>query len=184
MLAVAGVVWIGFREGTIRLEEFIGAETWWLDAALGAVSAVALLGVWEGGRRFFAGARLLEERLGELLGRLQPAEAAALAILSGFGEEVFFRGAVQGSWGWLAATVLFALLHTGPGKEFRAWTLFAALAGAALGGLMIWRGNLLAPVVAHALLNGVNLARIGKREHSPATQNAPPGPTDSGNLVD
>ncbi len=178
MLAVAGVVWIGSREGTIGLEQFINPETWWVDATIGVGAAVVLLGVWEGGRRLFPAARLLEKRLGELLGRIQPAEVVALALLSGFAEEVFFRGAVQGSWGWLAATVLFAVLHTGPGKEFRVWTLFAAIAGGALGGLMLWRGNLLAPVLAHALLNGVNLARIGGREQSENGPDLSQDPTD------
>lgn len=129
-----------------------------------------LLAVWEAGRRVFPSARQLEARLAELLGPIDPSEVVGLALLSGFAEELFFRGAVQGSWGWLAATALFALLHTGPGPVFRLWTLFAAIAGLVLAGLMIWRGNLLAPVVAHGLLNGINLARLaksGKGETSP-----------------
>jgi membrane protease YdiL (CAAX protease family) len=58
--------------------------------------------------------------------------------------------------------VLFSLLHTGSGKHFRLWTVFAALAGALFGGLMLWRGNLLAPVLAHVLVNGVNLRRLAR----------------------
>jgi hypothetical protein len=127
-------------------------------------AAGLLLAVWEVGRRVFPTARQLEERMAELLGPIDPSEVVGLALLSGFAEELFFRGAVQGSWGWLPATVLFALLHTGPGPVFRLWTLFAAVAGLVLAGLMIWRGNLLAPVLAHGLLNGVNLARLVRSE--------------------
>jgi uncharacterized protein len=87
-------------------------------------------------------------------------------VLSGFAEELFFRGAVQGAIGWLPATLAFALLHTGPGRAFRLWTLFALLAGLLFGALMELRGNLLGPVVAHFLVNAVNLWRLASREDS------------------
>ena len=67
---------------------------------------------------------------------------------------------MQGTVGWAAATVLFGLLHSGPGKAFRLWTLFAVVAGALLGGLMAWRGNLLGPIAGHFLVNAVNLRRL------------------------
>ena len=69
---------------------------------------------------------------------------------------------MQGAWGWIPATILFALLHTGRGASFRSWTAFAAVAGLVLAWLMIWRGNLLAPVVTHVLVNGVNLHRLSE----------------------
>jgi membrane protease YdiL (CAAX protease family) len=161
-LAIAGVLWIGVREGTIPISLFIDRESWWIDLAIGVAAAGALLGLWSGMRTLSSRARALERRIGELLGPLEPAEVAALALLSGFAEELLFRGAMQGSWGFVVTTVIFALVHTGPGPAYRFWTLFAAVAGALLGGLMLWRGNLLAPVVAHILVNGVNLARLDR----------------------
>lgn len=143
-------------------------------------AAGLLLALWEVGRRVFPTARELEQRLAELLGPIDLSEVVGLALLSGFAEELFFRGAVQGSWGWLPATVLFALLHTGPGPAFRLWTLFAAVAGMVLAGLMIWRGNLLAPVVAHGLLNGINLARLVKSEKGGSTVVEPSNRGESG----
>jgi hypothetical protein len=145
-----------------------------------------LLALWELGRRIFPTAKQLEDRLAELLGPMDLSEVVALALLSGFAEELFFRGAVQGSWGWLPATVLFALLHTGPGPAFRLWTLFAAVAGLVLGALMIWRGNLLAPVVAHGLLNGINLGRLVRRERGSSSVDDTPnqGKSDESDLLD
>ena len=122
----------------------------------------------------------MEERLAELLGPIDLSEVVALALLSGFAEELFFRGAVQGSWGWLPATVLFALLHTGPGPAFRLWTLFAAVAGMVLAALMIWRGNLLAPVVAHGLLNGINLGRLVRSGKGGSATDDTPNQGESG----
>ena len=101
-----------------------------------------------------------------MLGGIGTPEVIALALLSGFAEELFFRGAVQAAWGWPVATLLFALLHVGPGAAFRSWTLFAALAGLVFAGLMEWRGSLLAPVLAHALVNAVNLGRLARRSGS------------------
>lgn len=163
VLALAGGLWIGWRQGQVGLGEFIDLQTWWLDLGLGAAAGLLLLGIWELARRHFGTARQLESQLAEILGPLQPPEIIGLALISGFAEELFFRGAVQGSWGWFPATVLFALLHTGPGAAYRVWTAFAGIAGLVLAGLMVWRGNLLAPVVAHALVNGLNLGKLAQK---------------------
>src|SRR5689334_8966009 len=163
-MAVAGVLWIGIRESApIPLRLFVDPRQWWLDALLGLGSGALLLGLWRGAEGVSPLARRLQEQLSAILGSLTGPEAFALALISGFAEELFFRGAVQGQWGWLAATVLFAVLHTGPGRAFRVWTLFAVVAGGLFGGLMVWRGNLLAPVVGHFLVNGVNLRRLASR---------------------
>jgi membrane protease YdiL (CAAX protease family) len=165
-LALAGSLWIGLGlgrrpgGGPIPLRLFVDPSRWWLDAAVGAAAGLALLGCWEALRRLLPAARALEERLGELLGGITAPQAIALAALSGFAEELFFRGAVQGAVGWLAASLLFALLHSGPGRELRLWTLFALCAGLLFGALMLWRGNLLAPALAHFVVNAVNLYRL------------------------
>lgn len=161
LLALAGIVWIGLREETIPLDLFVDPAGWWIDLGLGLGTGGVLVAAWWYGLRRLASARELENRLGSVLGPLSADQAVALAVLSGVAEELFFRGAVQGSWGWVWATLLFALLHTGPGISFRLWTAFAAVAGGLFGGLLAWRGNLLAPVVAHFLVNAVNLRRLG-----------------------
>ena len=164
LMAVAGILWIGFRlDGPIPLGLFLDLDGWWLDLLLGIGSGLLLLGLWWMGERVSPLAKELEEQLAAVLGPLTTAEAVSLAVLSGFAEELFFRGAVQEQWGLLAATVLFAVLHTGPGRAFRVWTLFAVVAGGLFGGLMEWRGNLLAPVVGHFVVNGVNLRRLASR---------------------
>jgi hypothetical protein len=167
VLAIAGAVWLGLsgegaRDG-ITLAQFVDPRTWWLDLLWGLGAGAALLALWLAGRRLLPIARELERAIAALLDGLSLPDALALALISGFAEELFFRGAVQGSWGIVAATVLFALLHTGPGRPFLLWTLFALVAGAVFGGLVLARGNLLAPVVAHVLVNAVNLARLVRR---------------------
>lgn len=169
-MALAGVVWIGLRERIIPLGLFVDPREWWLDLLLGVGAAVLLLGIWTGAERVLPLARDLEAQLLDLLGPLTRSEAVGLAVLSGFAEELFFRGAVQGAipgmGGWLVASVVFGLIHTGPGRVFRLWTLFALVAGFLFGGLMAWRGNLLGPVVAHFVVNAVNLSRLAARGDS------------------
>lgn len=161
-MAVGGAVWIGWRRGVIPLSLFFDVRTWWLDLLLGVAAALLLLGVWIGAERTVPLARELDDQILAALGPLQPGEVVALAVLSGFAEELFFRGAVQGAFGWLPATLAFAVLHSGPGKAFRLWTLFAAVAGLVFAGLTVWRGNLLAPIAGHFLVNAVNLGRLAR----------------------
>ncbi|HSL82217.1 MAG TPA: CPBP family glutamic-type intramembrane protease [Thermoanaerobaculia bacterium] len=166
LLAIAGAVWMGLAEGEGRagltLERFVDPTTWWLDLLWGAGAGAALLGLWLAGRAVLPLARELERAIGSILEGLSPSDAFALAVISGFAEELFFRGAVQGAWGVVAATVLFTLLHTGPGRPFLLWTAFALVAGAAFGALALYRGNLLAPIVAHVVVNAVNLTRLAR----------------------
>lgn len=159
-LAIAAIVWIGLSEGTISLALFFDPLSGFVDLAIGLLVAAALVGLWHLGTVKMEAARDLERSIAKTLGPMTLPEVVTLAVLSGFSEELFFRGAVQSHWGVAVATVLFAVLHLGPGREYRAWTMFALIAGASLGALMVWRGNLLAPVVAHVTVNLVGLARL------------------------
>lgn len=159
-LAIAAVVWLGLRDGAIELSLFVERPSWLADLGLGLAAAALLVGAWQLGVVFLPGARRLERLVADTVGPLSGAEILVLAALSAFAEELLFRGAVQSQWGLVPATLLFALLHIGPGREFGLWTLFALIAGAVLGALMFWRGVLLAPVAAHFLVNLVGLARL------------------------
>ena len=160
VMAVGGLVWIGWQRRSIPLDLFLPGSRPWVDAIAGAGAALALLLAWWLTVRWVPLASRLEERLRQTLGPLSGHEAFGLALLSGIGEEVFFRGAMQPAWGYPLTTLLFGVLHSGRGRELVLWTASALLAGAVLGGLMAWRGNLLAPVVCHVLVNAVQLRRI------------------------
>ena len=161
-LAIAGAVWIGVRERGIAAGLFVDPTTWWLDLALGIGLAVALGLVWWLARATLPAARRVDELIAGVLGPVSTSELIALALLSGFAEELFFRGALQGSWGPVWSTVIFALLHGGPGRDYRVWTVFAALAGAALAALVHWRGNLGPAIVCHVAFNAVSLWRLAR----------------------
>jgi membrane protease YdiL (CAAX protease family) len=82
-------------------------------------------------------------------------DLAAIALLAGFGEEMLFRGTLQavftrssGPWvGVATASLLFGILHA----VTPAYAVLAALMGAYLGWLWLATGNILTPIVVHAL---------------------------------
>lgn len=176
LLALGGIVWIGIRLESIPLSLFLRWETIAIDIGLGVAVGSGLILLWVLARRYLSSARELEDELRRLLGAVDASEIAALALLSGFAEELFFRGAMQGALGWPLATLAFTLLHTGPGAVFRIWTLFAGIAGLTFAGLVIWRQTLLAAIIAHVLVNGVNLRYLAMPGEPVPESEAPSAP--------
>ena len=136
---------------------------WARDVALGLGSAAAVIGAsqWFTSRTRWG--EDLARELGAAIGPLSRIDSAALAGVSGFAEEAFFRGALQPRVGWLAASLLFAFAHWAPRRALWPWTGFALIAGGLLGALYDVTGNLVAPIVAHVAINGVNLRRLSVR---------------------
>lgn len=135
---------------------------WLLDGGAGlAAGAFALALSHVLTRRTRAG-EALARTLAETLGPLRAVDCAALALASALGEEALFRGALQPSLGLVGASLVFGLVHFAPRRELRIWSLFAFAGGLGLGALFEATGNLLAPIVAHAVLNGVNLAGLSR----------------------
>jgi hypothetical protein len=102
----------------------------------------------------------LESNLGP---GLSIAEVLVLALCSGLGEEVFFRGVVQRELGLGTAAAIFGLLHP-LGVAYVVW---ASTVGAGLGLLYVATGSLLAPVAAHGAYNLVALAYLRRRSNPP-----------------
>lgn len=171
LLAVGGVIWLGLGQGELRLADFVGRDTWPRDLALGGAAAGLLLGVWELGRRSFASMRELEGQTAAAIGPIERGEVLVLALVSGFAEELFFRGAMLAAWGPWVSAPLFALMHSGRGRAFRSWTLFALIAAGIFSGLVLLTGNLLAAIWAHVLVNAVNLWRFTASDPPAASEN-------------
>ena len=92
--------------------------------------------------------------MADLFGAVRPAGLALVAVAVGAGEELLFRGALQPlgeSWwgptpGWLAASVLFGLLHAATPAYFAV----ATAAGLYLGWLAQQFNDLVTPIVVHS----------------------------------
>jgi membrane protease YdiL (CAAX protease family) len=105
----------------------------------------------------------LARSLAAELGFISVPDALLVAVASGMGEELFFRGALQPRVGLVVASLLFGCVHFVPRRELLPWTGFAVVAGVLFGWLFIWTGNVVAPIVAHIVVNGVNLPLLVRR---------------------
>lgn len=165
-LFAAVLVWAGLAERSLLYASERGRSRgidWAFDPAAGALAAaIVILLSGELTRRTRWG-RDLALALGALLGRLPLRTCLLLAALSAVAEESFFRGALQPQVGIFWASLLFGAVHFVPRRELLPWTPFTIAAGFLLGGLFECTGNLVAPVVAHAVVNAVNLRVIALR---------------------
>jgi membrane protease YdiL (CAAX protease family) len=99
--------------------------------------------------------RFLDDDVRPLLGSCTIAELALLSLAAGVGEEALFRGVAQAAIarqlgtpaGLMLASLLFGLLH----PINPAYIVIAAAMGIYLGALWNGSGNLLVPIVAHAV---------------------------------
>jgi len=136
------------------------------DFALGIAAAAVVIGFSDWLTRRTQLGRDLAAVLAGVLGSRSVGECIFLALVSGFAEEAFFRGALQPHVGLVIASLIFGVVHFVPRREFLPWTAFAVAAGFLLGWLFETTGNLVAPVVAHTTINAVNLWLLSNR-HTP-----------------
>jgi len=73
-------------------------------------------------------------------------------LVAAGGEEVLFRGAIQGKWGIVTGAVAFMLGHIGA-KDIRVIGYWSVFQGLGLGLAYRWSGNLVVPIVAHGLFD-------------------------------
>jgi membrane protease YdiL (CAAX protease family) len=112
----------------------------------------------------FEWARSLHRELRHLLFPLTDVEIVVLAGASSVGEEMFFRGALLPAIGLLGSSAIFALLHIGPKARHLPWTISSFVVGLLFGAMFMWTGDLTGPVVAHFLVNFLNLRYLAQVE--------------------
>jgi uncharacterized protein len=98
---------------------------------------------------------LLESLLRPLFGKWSTPQLLNISLIAGISEEAFFRGAIQGSLAERVDVIVALGLASGlfGACHLLTWTyaIIAAFVGAYLGLLWIWTGNLLTPMVTHAV---------------------------------
>jgi len=96
--------------------------------------------------------KMSEELLTPLLRKFNFVDILLLSIVSGFCEEVLFRGVIQAQGGIWATSLAFGIFHD-PSLRQKAYVIFACLAGLGLGYLYISTGNLWSAISAHVVHN-------------------------------
>jgi membrane protease YdiL (CAAX protease family) len=123
--------------------------------------------------------RLVDESLTPLFKSCSWKQLALIAVLAGIGEEWLFRGVLQrGLTPWLgtvgacaAASLAFGAVHA----VSMTYAVLATLIGAYLGWLWQTTGNLLPPMIAHALYDWIALVYLTRFVPLPRSGNADAG---------
>jgi membrane protease YdiL (CAAX protease family) len=165
-IAWAGALSVGCSP--FHLATTLGGSRWIsLPVSLVAGLAVGLAGIattrWIGRVSRWGRAMTLELR--DALTGTSPGTVTPLAIASAIGEEMFFRGGIQAGLvsalgavaGIVGASVLFGAVHIPWNRRLWSWTFMATAMGLVFGALYLATGELLAPIVAHAVINRENL---------------------------
>jgi hypothetical protein len=163
LMVVAALIW-GLLRGLV--------PAWWslelgvgIPIAIGAGVGLGLVGVALSHQldEHVPGIKKLGDRFSAILAGATTRDALVLAGLSAVGEELLFRGCIQQELGLWPATILFAVVHTGPERVYLWWTASAFVFGIGLALLFEHQGGLLAPIAMHFTINAINIRSLGKR---------------------
>lgn len=131
----------------------------------GAGTATLLLGVWALNTRRWAWVvelkTFMRQTLVPLFRNAPPGTLFLVALLAGVGEELLFRGVIQGGldgvlgpWPALVlASILFGAMHA----LSKAYFVLATVMGFYMGLIYLWTGNLLIPILIHFLYDWIVL---------------------------
>jgi len=163
-LGAAALAWGGLR-GQPNIWHLTGRDPAVVTGILGGLAA-GLLIVFASRMALyrFEWARSLHRDLRHMLFPLTDVEIVVLAGASSIGEEMFFRGALMPAIGLLGSSAIFALLHIGPKARHLPWTASSFVVGLLFGAMFQWTGDLTGPVLAHFLVNFLNLRYVAQVE--------------------
>lgn len=108
-------------------------------------------------------ARALHEELRPAVHRASDGAILTMALTSGIGEELVFRGLLVPIVGIAIASIAFGLLHQLRGPARWAWAGWATVTGFLFATIFALTGSLAGPLVAHVAINFVNLRHL--RDH-------------------
>ena len=145
--------------------------------ALGLAMALAAGLVVVAASRFFASrtgwGRALRAELRSVLGTLGSREILLLALLSAFGEEFLFRGAIHPRLGLWGTALLFGAFHFPYRRQLLPWSLFALVLGVGLGAMTDLFGSLWPAILLHFVVNYRNLHDLAAGPALPRPEGEP-----------
>lgn len=135
----------------------------------GAFGGIIVLGSRASVGRFRWAQRLHRE-FRPIAKQLSTVDILVLATSSGIAEELLFRGLLQPFVGVALQAVAFGVVHQMRGPSRWVWALWAGCVGLGLGALFQLTGSIWGPVLAHALINAVNLSYLKNHDPEPPTR--------------
>ncbi len=136
----------------------------WLAMGYGVGAGLAVVLLCHAAYRLFKAVRRASDLIGRFFGPVTPLQAVWLALVSGFVEEICFRGALWPQLGLVGTAVFFGLCHTIPVRALAGYPVFAFLAGLILGHLRDATGSVWPAVACHVTINALNIGWLGGRQ--------------------
>ena len=164
-LGAAALAWGGLR-GQPNVWQYPGRQEPLVFAGIATCLVLGLAIVFASRLALyrFDWARALHREFRGLLNPMSDVEIVILAVASSVGEEMFFRGAMLPVIGLVGSSAIFALLHIGPKARHLPWTFSSFVIGLLFGAIFMWTGDLTGPVLAHFLVNFLNLRHVAQYE--------------------
>jgi len=152
-LVLGGLGWWGMATFAVPVALHLDAPAlaWGVAGALALAAWTLLVQAGFAALRGRSHAESLTVALARHFERASPLQMACAFAAAG-GEELFFRGFVQGAWGLLAGSLAFMLAHIGP-RDIRVIGYWSVAQGLGLGLLYQATGNLAVPILAHGLFD-------------------------------
>ena len=137
-----------------------GLEAVVVSVILGAASGALVVIASRSLEKNATWARALGDKLRPLVRHQSAAALAAMAVAAGVCEEVFFRGWLAQVAGVAISSLAFGLPHQVKGAGRIGWIVSAIALGAWMATLYRMTGQLIGPIIAHTLINAVNLFHL------------------------
>ncbi|MGE0174239.1 MAG: lysostaphin resistance A-like protein [Oligoflexales bacterium] len=160
VMAVTGALISIYVHGSFAEVTRVSRDLLLESAVLGGLGAGVLLILNYLLADFFPAYQEFKRMLVTILGPLSLVALVFLALVSSIGEELLFRVAIQPSFGLVATSIIFGLLHMGPGGGISIWSLWALCAGLLIGWMFQRTGVIWGPVLCHFLVNAISMTRI------------------------
>jgi uncharacterized protein len=145
---------------------FVAADGWigvsgvsavFVSAGLGALVAAATIAATRVLVRRAEWARALHADLRPVVRDSSDTALFVVALASGVGEEILFRGVLVPAVGVVASSLVFGVVHQVRGRARWGWMVWATLMGLAFALVFRVTGSLVGAMVAHVAINAVNL---------------------------
>ncbi len=181
--------WLGVAYGVLGLLGVGGCwafgrnafttEAWLGTSGVEAVVSSVLLGAASAGlviifsRRLASHtrwARALHDKLRPFVRGEGTIVLFTMAAGSGLCEELFFRAFLGRTIGIVLAAIAFGALHQVRGRGRWGWMLSAAALSAWLSVLFAMTGQLIGPIIAHVMINAVNLRHLRDHDVAPKSR--------------
>ncbi|MDZ4833830.1 MAG: type II CAAX endopeptidase family protein [Candidatus Melainabacteria bacterium] len=169
LLLIATVLAHFWKIDLLPLMKLDDPKLLFVGVAFGILMSLSSLGISKLAHKFrdvvpFVGSfeEFVRVTLMPLFAEVNPMDIFLIAFASGFCEEVFFRGVLQGQCGLFWASVIFGLFHYA-GNKYIFYVIWAACAGAALGYAMESFHSLWVPILAHITNNFMSITMVRYR---------------------